>query len=191
MTETILASSTPVDHDIIILGKIIGVYGTRGSVKVFPFADDPLSWGNLAAWWVGHETIPSWQWARMDLDGCQLHKNTLIVNFRGVSDRNGSEAMKGMLVGVPRQDLPPTAENEFYWADLIGLSVVNTQDEHLGYVLGLIENAAHAVLRVGHKEEYGDEISGKNERLLPFVSKVVLDVNVSKRVVRVDWGSDW
>jgi 16S rRNA processing protein RimM len=99
--------------------------------------------------------------------------------------------MKGMLVGVPRQDLPPTAENEFYWADLIGLSVINTQDEHLGYVLGLIESAAHAVLRVGHKEAHGDEISGKSERLLPFVSKIVLDVNVSKRVVRVDWGSDW
>ena len=191
MTEAILTSSAPDAINIIILGKIIGAYGTHGSVKVFPFADDPLSWGHLATWRVGHETTPYWHWALMELNECHLHKNVLIANFRGILDRNGSEAMKGMLVGVPRQDLPPTTNNEFYWADLIGLSVINTQDEHLGYVLGLMETSAHAVLRVGHKEEDGKEASKKNERLLPFVSRVVLDVSVSKRSIRVDWGSDW
>jgi 16S rRNA processing protein RimM len=79
--------------------------------------------------------------------------------------------------------LPPVAKDEFYWADLIGLDVVNTNDQSLGQVLGLIETSANDVLRVGDGSE--------KERLLPFVAAVVLDVDLSARRVRVDWEMDW
>jgi 16S rRNA processing protein RimM len=91
--------------------------------------------------------------------------------------------MQGVLVGVPREALPPTAKNEYYWADLIGLDVVNTHDQLLGQVLGLIETPGNDVLRVGD----GDSA----ERLLPFVAAVVLDVDIAAKLVRVDWEADW
>ena len=82
-----------------------------------------------------------------------------------------------------RQTLPKPASNEYYWADLIGLTVVNTREEPLGQVLGLIETPANPVLRVGMAES--------KERLLPFVAAVVLDVDLSAQRIRVDWEADW
>jgi 16S rRNA processing protein RimM len=91
--------------------------------------------------------------------------------------------MQGVLVGVPRSALPPAAKDEYYWADLIGLDVVNTHDQLLGQVLGLIETSANDVFRVGDGEGA--------ERLLPFVASVVLDVDMTARRIRVDWEADW
>ena len=88
-----------------------------------------------------------------------------------------------MLVGVPRAALPAAAKDEYYWADLIGLEVRNTGDQLLGRVLGLIETPANAVLRVGDGEQ--------DERLLPFVAAVVLDVDLAAKTIRVDWEADW
>lgn len=107
----------------------------------------------------------------------------LIAELECLPDRNASETAKGMLVGVPRAGLPPAAKDEYYWADLIGLAVINTHDQSLGQVSGLIETSANAVLRVVD----GD---GK-ERLLPFVAAIVLDVDLSARCIRVDWEADW
>jgi 16S rRNA processing protein RimM len=88
-----------------------------------------------------------------------------------------------LFVGVPRAALPATAKDEYYWADLIGLDVVNTRDQLLGRVLGLIETSANDVLRIANE--------GDDERLLPFVASVVLDVNLGARRIRVDWDIDW
>ena len=93
------------------------------------------------------------------------------------------EAAAGLLIGAPREVLPATGTDEYYWGDLIGLDVVNTKDQPLGRVLGLIETAANDVLRVGN----GDG----QEQLLPFVAAVVLDVDLSARRVRVEWEADW
>lgn len=79
--------------------------------------------------------------------------------------------------------MPKTDKNEFYWTDLIGLDVINAADERLGKVVGLIETGANAVLRV-----LGDD---QVERLLPFVSAVVLAVEKEVGQIRVEWGSDW
>jgi len=79
--------------------------------------------------------------------------------------------------------LPVPAEDEYYWADLVGLAVVNGAGEALGKVAGLIETGANDVLRV-----LGDD---GVERLLPFVDAVVLDVDREAGVIRVEWGADW
>ncbi len=107
----------------------------------------------------------------------------MVAQFEDVSDRNAAEAMQGRLVGVSRSELPKTGKDEYYWGDLIGLDVVNTQNQSLGKVLGLIETPANDVLRVGVDE-------GK-ERLLPFVATVVLDVDRESGRILVDWGVDW
>ena len=112
-----------------------------------------------------------------------MHNDSLIAELDCIPDRNASETMQGVLVGVPREALPATAKNEYYWADLIGLEVVNTRDQVLGPVLGLIETPGNDVLRIGDGEGV--------ERLLPFVAAVVLDVDLAARRIRVDWETDW
>lgn len=168
----------------IVLGKIVDAWGIAGAVKVHPFADDPRAWAKLPAWRLGREEQATASWREFCLRKGRVHGESVVVEFDGVADRNAAEALKGMLVGVPRPALPPASENEYYWADLIGLQVVNSRDESLGRVLGLIETGANDVLRVGTEE-------GEPERLLPFVAAVVLSVDVEAGTIRVDWEADW
>ena len=106
-----------------------------------------------------------------------------MASFEGVVDRSAAEALRGNLVGAPRSVLPTPEKNEYYWADLIGLDVVNTQEQHLGKVDRLIETAANDVLCVDAGEG--------EERLLPFVASVILDVDFPGQRIRVDWETDW
>ena len=168
---------------MVVLGKIVGAYGLRGAVKVHPFADDPAAWAKLSHWWVGKEGDAPTTWQQTRLVRCKDHGGVLVAELECMPDRNASETARGLLVGVPRELLPPAAKDEYYWADLIGLSVLNTKDQPLGSVLGLIETSANDVLRV---------VDGEGvERLLPFVAAVVLDVDLSARCIRVEWEPDW
>ncbi|MEI7613540.1 MAG: ribosome maturation factor RimM [Betaproteobacteria bacterium] len=169
--------------DIVVLGKVVAPYGLRGEVKIFPFADDPLVWAKLSHWWVGKDGSDPALWQQTRVLRCKMHGEVLVAELECFPDRNASETAKGILVGVPRSNLPQPAKDEYYWADLIGLEVLNTHDQFLGHVLGLIETSANDVLRVGDGEGA--------ERLLPFVATVVLDVDLTARCVRVEWETDW
>ncbi len=167
---------------LVILGKIVGAYGVQGWVRVYPLADDPQAWGKLPAWWLGQEHAPE-TWHEVAIRRSRLHLGAVVAQLDGVSDRNAAEALKGTLVGVPREAMPPAGENEYYWDDLIGLDVVNVRGEPLGKVDRLIETGANDVLCV--KSE------GGREHLLPFVGAVVLDVDLAAGRISVDWETDW
>ena len=167
--------------EIVVFGKIIASYGLRGAIKVHPFVDDPEAWARLPEWRLGKEE--SGEWRRIRVIRCRTRDSVLLAELEGITDRDASEAVCGMLVGTPRDALPPTGDNEFYWADLIGLDVENLQGQPLGQVHGLIETPANDVLRVV-------DTVGK-ERLLPFVATVALEVDRSARCIRVDWNLDW
>ena len=73
-------------------------------------------------------------------------------------------------------------EEHHFQADLVGLKVVNVQDEELGVVAELFENGAHPVMRI---------VAGATERLLPFVEQVVRQVDMAGGRIRVEWELDW
>lgn len=177
------SSGVPDFSGFVVLGKIVDAYSLGGSVKVLPFADDPSAWSKLSHWWVGKEGCPPDSWQQVRLVKCKAHGDVLVASLELVTDRNGAEAMRGMLVGVPRTAMPEAGKDEYYWADLIGAEVVNTHGQALGKVLGLIETSANDVLRVGDADG--------TERLLPFVASVVLDVDLSRQSIRVEWEADW
>lgn len=166
-------------QDIVVLGRLADPYGIKGWLRLHPFGDDPLSWSEMPVWWLGKEGGP---WREVKLCGLKHHGEGLVVLLDGVPDRTAAEALKGVLVGAPRDALPQPSEDEFYWADLIGMAVVNAEGEALGQVAGLLETGAHDVLRV---------VDGDIERLLPFVEAVVRSVDEAAGQIRVEWGRDW
>ncbi len=167
-------------NDIVVLGRLAEAYGIRGWIRLHPYGDDPLDWRRIPVWHLGREGGP---WREVELNGLKAHGDGLVVSFAGVADRTAAEALKGQLVGVPREALPETGGDEFYWADLLGLEVVNEEGAGLGKVAGLIETGANDVLQVVN--------DAGEERLLPFVDAVVLEVDKPAGVIRVAWGSDW
>jgi 16S rRNA processing protein RimM len=103
-------------------------------------------------------------------------------------DRTAAMQLKGLQVGIPRSQLPVLSENGelgYYWSDLIGLEVVNLLGEELGVVAGLLETGANDVLQVQDSKE------GGSERLVPFISEIIVKVDLKARRMTVDWGMDY
>lgn len=170
---------------MIVLGRIVAPFGVRGWVRVHPFADDPAAWCELPQWWLGSDgDAPQSDaaWRAYKLLEVRDHGKGLIARLEGVADRNAAEAIDGMYIAAPREAMPATEEDEFYWADVIGLEAVNAKGESLGKVTSIIEAPANDVLVVEDSEQ---------QRLLPFVSAVVLDVDAAAGVIRVAWERDW
>lgn len=168
---------------MIVLGRIIAPHGVRGWLRVQPFGDEPTSWGAVPYWWLSlTANAPPDQWRAYVPEAVKVRGNGFVAKLVGIDDRNMAEAVKGCFFAVPKADLPPVKSGEYYWDDLTGLRVVNLQGQLLGTVRSLLETGAHAVLVV---------VSGKNERLLPFVEHVVKQVDVLGRVIQVDWDMDW
>lgn len=117
------------------------------------------------------------------MSGSKVQGKGVVVRFEGIADRTAAEGLKGMYVGAPREALPEIAKDEFYWADLVGLEVINQAGEVLGRVAELMRSGAHEVLDVR-------DASGQR-RLLPFVAAVVREVDLDGGRIRVEWERDW
>lgn len=172
---------------MVVLGRITAPYGVQGWVRLHPFGDDPGRWREISSWWLGRDENDFSGWCAYPLQAIRLHSKGWIVKLTGVDDRSGAERLVGNYFGAPREELPKTDLGEFYWSDLIGLSVVNLGNEPLGRVVDLLESGAHAVLVVTEENGRGEKV----ERLLPFVDHVVKEVDIPAGLLRVDWERDW
>jgi 16S rRNA processing protein RimM len=161
------------------MGRVVAPYGVKGWVRIEPYGAVPDSLKSHPAWWVGRNG----DWRECMVAECVLqHGASLVARLEGCIERDAALALKGSEIALEREALPQSADNEFYWVDLVGLAVVNMQDEKLGTVAELFENGAHPVMRV---------VTDGTERLLPFVEQVVRQVDMAAGRIRVEWELDW
>ena len=159
------------------MGRVAAPFGVHGWVKIQPFTEEVDGLADFPSWWLGDGK----SWREVAVDACNTHGVTLLAKLEGCGGRDAAAALKGTQVAVPRDALPNTAKDEYYWSDLIGLAVVNLQGESLGKVSGLLETGANDVLVVQNGQE----------RLIPFIAQVVLEVDLAADRIVVDWGLDW
>ncbi|MDE3012316.1 MAG: ribosome maturation factor RimM [Pseudomonadota bacterium] len=159
------------------MGRILGPYGVRGWMNLRTFTQHLDSLADYPSWLLADGD----GWKPVEVEGAHVHGGHLVAKLVGVEDRDQAFALRGREVAIPREALPPAEDGEFYWADLVGLEVVNVQGEVLGNVEDLLETGANDVLVV----------QGDRQRLLPYVDAVVLDVDLAQRRIRVDWGLDY
>ena len=111
----------------------------------------------------------------------QRHGKTVIVRINGYDDRDQAASLIGTEIGIPRDEMPETEDDQYYWSDLEGLRVIHQDGTELGKVDHLLETGAHDVMVV----------KGEQERLVPFVmQEVVLGVDLANGEIRVDWEWD-
>jgi 16S rRNA processing protein RimM len=139
----------------------------------------------MAHWWLCADPEGD-AWRETEVSGLRTQGAGWVAKLEGIDDRDAAERLDGWYIGAPREAMPGTTGNEFYWADLIGLAVMNEQGEFLGKVDSLIETGAHQVLVVKDGQD-----GETKERLLPFVETVVRSVDVAGGRIRVEWGKDW
>lgn len=154
--------------DTVPVGKIVGVHGIRGEVKISPYGDpDDFVFGEIS--------LTGESGARKIL-AMRPHKGVLLVALEGVKTRNDAEELKGREVSVPEEALPEAGEDEFYYYTLMGCSVVTESGEDLGTVTNIIETGANDVIEVNGP---GGEI------LIPVVEQTVIEVDTDEGRVTV------
>lgn len=166
------------DEELIIVGKISAAFGVKGWVKIYSYTDPVNNILQYNPWKI--KTKNSWQHIKV-VQG-RIHGKGVVAQLEQVHDRTDAEALTGTEIAVNRDQLPAAEAGEYYWADLIGLKVVNTQGVEFGNVDHLLETGANDVLVV---------TNGK-ERLIPYVLDVYIkEVDLNKGEIVVNWDPDY
>ncbi len=162
------------------MGRVTAPYGVRGWIKVHTLTAAPESLGRYPVWRLGRNG----QWREVRVLASRMQGSALVAQLEGVDDREAAAALRGTDVAVLRAELPAAEEGEFYWADLIGLSVVNETRHEFGRVVRILQTGANDVLVVA------DE-AGAGETLIPFIADVIRQVDPAAGRIVVDWGEDY
>ena len=147
-------------------GIIVNTHGTRGEVKIQPWADSA-------------EFLKAFRYLYIDekpyelLSG-KVHKNCLIAEFKGVSGVNEAMVLKNKIVSINKSDakLPKGA---FFISDIIGASVVEESGNELGKLTDVLELPASNVYVV----------TGEREILIPAVPQFIIKTDVNAGVITV------
>ena len=159
------------------MGRIAAPFGVAGWLRIQTYTASAASLLSYRVWWIGGGT----EWRKHEVEKAQARGRALLAKLTGCEDREAAARMRGAQVAIPREALPQTAPNEWYWADLIGLRVANIAGEGLGRVVRILQTGSNDVLVV----EDG------RERLIPFIEDVVREVDLAAGVIRVDWSADY
>ena len=160
-------------------GQISGVFGVKGLVKVFSFTQPRENILRYSPWLLQKNG----QTREFKVLGGQRQGSTVVAELEGISDRDVAASLMGWKILIRRAQLPATGENEYYWADLVGLEVETDTGCKLGKVDHLMETGANDVLVV---------IDGETERLIPFLQQqTVLKIDLDAGIMIVDWDPDF
>lgn len=162
----------------VVMGYIKGAFGVRGWLKVQPSTEYTDSLLDYPEW----RLIKGKDVQIAKIEAGKAVGGELQVKFAHINDRDAAALMRGYTIEIPRESFAETEEDEFYWTDLVGMQVVNRDGVALGKVVKLMETGAHDVLVI--HGEYG-------EKLIPFVSHFIDDVNQETRTITADWGLDY
>jgi 16S rRNA processing protein RimM len=156
----------------ICIARIGAAHGVRGTVKLWTFTEDPSAvkaYGPLST----KDGARSFEIAQL-----REAKDHLVVTLKGITTREEAERLNGIELYVPREKLPATGEDEYYHADLIGLSAVTPSGEPIGRVVAIHNFGAGDIIEVA-------PTSGAT-MLLPFSNAVVPTVDIAGGRVVID-----
>lgn len=162
---------------MVVVGRFGPPFGIKGWLNVISYTDPATNLVDYRPWFVERDGA----WTQLDVNAIRPHRSGFVVQVDDVCDRDVALRYAGRAIGVDDSTLPEADEGEFYWKDLIGLSVVDARGKVLGTVDGLIETGANDVLVV--------RADGR-ETLIPFVDAFVSHVDLAARRIDVDWPTD-
>ena len=163
----------------LLVGRVVGVYGIQGWVKLESFTDPRMRIFDYQPWELATSAGP----IQARIAGGRPQGRGLVARLEGIDDRDAAAGLVGATVHVRRSALPDPGPGEVYWADLEGLDAVTEQGVRLGSVDHLFATGANDVLVVR---------DGKRERLIPFVrDEVVRDIDLERGTITLDWDPEF
>jgi 16S rRNA processing protein RimM len=179
----------------VVLGRITGVYGVKGWLKVFSYTDPMEAIVDYRPWFIKPEGRKT-PWNQIELESGKRHAKTVVVKFAGCNDRDLAMTYIGSEIAIEKSQLETLqGKDEYYWHDLMGLRVINQQNIELGLVKDIMETGVNDVLVVVYESESTEaETTGseQRERLIPWtMHNAIVSVDLEKGVIEVDWDADF
>lgn len=166
-------------NSLVILGKIGSPFGVRGWLHIHSFTEPPENILHYSPWLL---LFPNHKQKTVTLLHNQHHLQKIQVQLEGCEDRTLASTYTGAEIAVPREQLPKLPAGEYYWSDLIGLTVITQQGQTLGTITEFFSTGSNDVFVV----------TGKKRHLLPYLlDQVVLEINLEKKIMLVDWDPDF
>lgn len=160
-------------EQLLQVGVISSTHGIRGEVKVFPTTDDPDRFRKLKQVILdtGREQ------KGLEIEGVKFFKQFVILKFKGIDNINDIEKYKGKSLYVTREHAVKLKKDEYFIADLIGMTV----KEEDSAILGTVSD----VLQTGANDVYVVALADGGEVLLPAIKDCILSVDMEKREMQV------
>ncbi|MBW1899208.1 MAG: 16S rRNA processing protein RimM [Deltaproteobacteria bacterium] len=160
-----------VEDDFLPVGKIVGVHGINGNLKLYPYVE------SLSLFKSGHKILlrnPDGKRETHVIKGGKLYKNIFRLTLKGIDNRNDAEKLIGTEVFVEKIRLPDLEEDEHYWFEIIGLDAFLEDGTCLGRVESILQTGSNDVYVIRNSE------SGK-ETLVPAIQSVVAEIDLEKK----------
>ena len=165
--------------DYVVLGRINGLYGVRGWVKIYSHTE-PRE--NILSYTPLYVKLKN-GWTPLERLAGKRHGKGVIAQFSAYEDRDLAATLVGADIAVRKEQLPAGEKDEFYWHELVGLQVQTLEGQALGVVDHLLETGANDVLVVKQ---------GDTERLIPYIpGEVITDIDLESGEIRVDWDPEF
>jgi len=162
--------------DFLLIGKIVGVHGIRGNLKVHSYAESSAIFTSGNQIWVmdasGSETP-------FEIKQGAPHKKGILLSLHGIENRDAAEKLVNAGIFIDKSVLPGLEEGEYYWSEIIGLEVFEKDKEYLGRVASIFPTGSNDVYVVKHPD------SGK-ETLVPALESVVESVDIEQGTMHVN-----
>jgi 16S rRNA processing protein RimM len=182
--------SAELPADAIEVARIGEAWGIKGWFKIIPFSAQPEALFSSKRWYLqppDRGPKPFSGTVLLPIKEAKDHSGSVVACSHDIQDRTAAEALKGARVWVARSSFPSAAPDEYYWVDLIGLSVVNREGLDLGVVTDLLSTGPQTVLVIQYPGPEGKTL----ERMVPFVSAYIDQVELPQKLIRVDWQPEY
>jgi len=182
------STEKPVSVKTVKLGKITGVFGVKGWVKVYAYTDPMEGIFNYQPWYLNLNG----QTLAVEVEKGQRHGKGIIAKLVGYDDRDQAASLAGSMIEVTSDELPELESGEYYWHQLEKLKVLSVATEGepvlLGKVANLVETGSNDVLVVKPCSGSID----KRERWVPYLpDQFVLNVDLEEQTITVDWDPEF
>lgn len=159
---------------LITIGKVVGTHGIKGYLKVISYAESTALFApgkQLALRRKGKPVV------LYRIESARPHKRGILLALRGIASVDAAKEWVGSELCIDKATLPEPERDTYYWYQIIGIEVFTLDGRRLGQVAAILPTGSNDVYVVR---------DGKKEVLVPAIDSVVVDIDLTNRVLRVD-----
>ena len=160
--------------DLVLIGKIVGTHGLKGTSKIQPYAESLEIFKSGTALLV---SSPDGSENRYEIDWIKPHSRGALLALKEITGCDQAKSLIGAELYIEKAELPKLEPGTYYWFDLIGVNVYTSDDRCIGRIDSIIETGANDVYIVKNADK---------EILIPALESVVRSIDIESKIMRVE-----